>query len=167
MPRHLIEGHVIVGGYGRTGKAAARVLRAAGIPLIAVELNHSIYTQIGADGLPGVWGDITAEEIQHTACVGDARVLLLTVPDAGSVHLAVQRARAVNPTIAVIARAGRERQMGELRLLGVDSAVQSEFEGGVEMVRQALVRYDCTPETTSKLVASVRSEFYSGQAGER
>jgi monovalent cation:H+ antiporter-2, CPA2 family len=162
IPRHQLEGHVIIGGYGRTGKAVARVLRAAGIPLVAVELNHAIYTQIGADGLPGVWGDITAEEIQHTACVGDARVLLLTVPDPGSVHLTVQRARIANPKIAVIARAGRERHLGELRALGVD-AVQSEFEGGVEMVRQALVRYECDGQTMARLVASVRTEFYSAK----
>jgi CPA2 family monovalent cation:H+ antiporter-2 len=164
LPRHRLEGHVIVAGYGRTGKAAARVLRAAGIPLVAVELNHLFYAQIAADGIGGVWGDITADGILHAAGVEGARILLLTIPDAGTIHLSIQRARDLNPKIAVIARAGRERQVGELKALGVDAAIQSEFEGGVEMVRQALVRYDCTPETTAGLVASVRSEFYSGGA---
>jgi monovalent cation:H+ antiporter-2, CPA2 family len=165
MPPHRLTGHVVIGGYGRTGKAVARVLRAAEIPLVVVELNHAIFAQIGADGLPGVWGDITAEEIQHTACVGAARVLLLTVPDAGSVHLAVQRARGANAKISVVARAVRERQVSELRAMGVD-AVQPEFEGGVEMVRQALARYDsCDGLTAARLVTSVRSEFYSGEPG--
>jgi CPA2 family monovalent cation:H+ antiporter-2 len=87
-------------------------------------------------------------------------VLLLTTPDLGTVHLAVQRARQANPRIAVIARADRDRQVAELKEMGVDAAVQAEFEGGVEMVRQALVRYDCDPETTASLAGSVRAEFY-------
>jgi hypothetical protein len=40
--------------------------------------------------------------------------------------------------------------------------VQAEFEGGVEMVRQALVRYPADSATTSRLVSDVRNEFYGG-----
>jgi CPA2 family monovalent cation:H+ antiporter-2 len=163
LPRQGQEDHVILGGYGRTGKAVARVLRAAGIPLVAIEVNHSFYSRVAGDGIAGVWGDITAEEILHAASVEKARVLLLTIPDASTVHLAIQRARQANPKIAVIARAAREGQLVELRQIGVDAAIQSEFEGGVEMVRQALVRYDCTD--ISRLVESVRGEFYKGAAG--
>jgi CPA2 family monovalent cation:H+ antiporter-2 len=158
-------GHVIVAGYGRTGRAVARVLKAANIPLVAVELNHSVFSRIAADGFAGVWGDITGEEIQHAANVAEARVLLLTVPDASTIHLSVDRARRANPKIAVIARAGRERHMEELTALGVDAAIQPEFEGGVEMVRQALLRYSCEGERQARLVAAVRADFYRDAAG--
>lgn len=163
LPQHRQEGHVILGGYGRTGKAVARVLRAAGIPLVVIELNHAFYSAISADGVPGVWGDITSEEILHAAAADRARLLLLTIPDPGTVHLAIQRARQMNPNIVVIARAARERQLAELRAIAVDAAIQPEFEGGVEMVRQALVRYQCAD--TDGLVESVRADFYRGAAG--
>jgi voltage-gated potassium channel Kch len=50
----------------------------------------------------------------------------------------------------------------ELGNLGVDAVVQAEFEGGVEMVRQALVRYPADSAATSRLVSDVRNEFYGG-----
>ena len=62
-----IRGHIVLGGYGRSGKAAASVLQAGGIPLVTVELNHSVFGDIPAAGLTGVWGDITSPEILHAA----------------------------------------------------------------------------------------------------
>jgi CPA2 family monovalent cation:H+ antiporter-2 len=162
LPREVLQGQVIVVGYGRSGKAAARVLRAAGIPLLIVELNHSLFEDMNADGFAGVWGDITSEEILHAAQVESARILLLTVPDQSSVHLSVERARRLNPKVVVIARAVREHHVAELRKLGVDAAVQPEFEGGVEMVRQALLCYQYDDAATMRLVSTLRMEFYGG-----
>ena len=69
-------------------------------------------------------------------------MIILTVPDQSTIGLSAQRARAMNPSIIVIARAMRERNVTELRKLGIDRVVQPEFEGGIEMVRQALVACD-------------------------
>jgi CPA2 family monovalent cation:H+ antiporter-2 len=162
LPREALQGHVIVAGYGRTGKAAARVLRAAGIPLLIVELNHGSFEDMNADGFAGVWGDITSEEILHAARIESARILLLTLPDHSSVHLSVERAGRLNPRAVVIARALREHHVAELRKLGVNAAVQPEFEGGVEMVRQALVCYQYDDAATVGLVSTLRKEFYGG-----
>jgi CPA2 family monovalent cation:H+ antiporter-2 len=161
-PRETLAGHVIVGGYGRSGTAVARVLRSAGIPFIAIELDHSVYGRLSAEGLPAVWGDITGEEILRAGRIEKARILLLTIPDASTIHLCLERARRLNPKIVVIARAVREHHIAELTRLGVDVAVQSEFEGGVEMVRQALARYECDRETASQLLSAARREFYEG-----
>ena len=62
----------------------------------------------------------------------------------------------------VIARAAREHHVADLKSLGVDAAVQAEFEGGVEMVRQSLVRYQTDNATTSRLVSEVRKQYYGG-----
>lgn len=165
LPREVLQDHVIVAGYGRTGTAIARVLRAAGIPLLIVELNHNLFGDLNADGFSGVWGDITGTEILHAAQVESARVLLLTVPDQSTVHLTVDRARRLNPTVVVIARAVLEHHVAELEKLGVDAAVQPEFECGVEMVRQALVRYRYDDAAALRLLSDVRKEFYGGKPG--
>jgi CPA2 family monovalent cation:H+ antiporter-2 len=155
-------GHVVVGGYGRTGRAAVRVLRSAGIPLVTIELDHTVFSGITAEGIACVWGDVTGEEILRATHLEMARILLLTIPDMNTIRLCLERARRINPKIVVIARAAREHHVAELKELGVDAAVQSEFEGGVEMVRQALVRFQCDEATTSRLVSEVRREFYGG-----
>jgi CPA2 family monovalent cation:H+ antiporter-2 len=157
--------HVVVGGYGRSGKAVAHVLQTAGIPLVTVELNHSVFSDMTGTGLTGIWGDITGEELLRAAKIESARILLLTIPDTSTIRLCVERARLLNPEIVVIARAAREHHVAELRKMGVNAVVQAEFEGGVEMVRQAMVRYQCDEATTSRMVSAVRAEFYGGAVG--
>ena len=44
-----LHGHVIVAGYGRSGKAAARVLHRAEIPLLVVEISHSVFGGLASD----------------------------------------------------------------------------------------------------------------------
>jgi len=155
-----LSGHIIVAGYGRSGKAATRVLRRAGLPLVVVELNHAVFSDVTADGHTGVWGDITGDQILNAAQIKTARLVLLTIAVRSSIHLAIQRARQLNPSIAIIARAVRPQDVAELRELGVNAVIQPEFEGGVEMVRQVLIQYACDEPSISRLVAEIRNEFY-------
>ncbi len=159
-PQSFLDDHVIVAGYGRSGRAAARVLRAAGIPVLIVEFNYTLYRDLSADGFHGIWGDITSAEILHAANAERARVLLLTIPDQSTIHLALERSHRLHPSLAVVVRATREHHLTELRRHGVDAAVLPEFEGGVEMVRQALLRYQHDDVTTQEAIASLRLEYY-------
>jgi CPA2 family monovalent cation:H+ antiporter-2 len=163
LPESLRD-HVIVAGYGRSGRAAARVLHRAGIPFVVVEINHAVYGRVAPDGFSGIWGDITGDEILKAARIDTARILLLAVPDQTTVRLAVQRARAVNPAVLVIARAFRREDVLELRRLGAAGTVQPEFEGGVEMVRQALIQYTPDAAAASALISEMRAQYYDRPA---
>jgi CPA2 family monovalent cation:H+ antiporter-2 len=114
--------------------------------------------------MAGIWGDITSEQILDAARATSARILLLTVPDPNSIRLSVERARQLNPAILIIARALRTDQISELRKWGVNTVVQPEFEGGIEMVRQALVPYTGADAAALRLHSDVRSDFYGGAA---
>jgi CPA2 family monovalent cation:H+ antiporter-2 len=158
-----MHGHVIVAGYGRSGRAAARALQRAGIPLLVVELSHSVFGALAAEGLAGIWGDVTGDEILKAAHIDSARNLLLTIPDQNTVRLAVERARQLNPKVTIIARALRQRDVHELHRLGANAVIQPEFEGGIEMVRQAILC--CTPggDGASGVIADLRKEFYGAE----
>jgi len=158
LPKESLSDHVVVAGYGRTGQTVARALRDAGIPLTVVELDHALFRSAVAEDLPAVWGDITRDEVLHAAQIEHARILVLTVPDRASVHLGIERARRLNPAVLLIARAAREHHVAELRALGVDAAVQPEFEGGVEMLRQALIGCGRDDTEAQMLVAKLRED---------
>jgi CPA2 family monovalent cation:H+ antiporter-2 len=163
LEQNGLENHVIVAGFGRSGRAVARALRAAHIPHVVIEMDYALLRDMTSEGFPGVWGDAAREEVLAAAGVNRARLLVLTVPDRNTVHLAVERARMANPSLHVIARAAREHHVKELQQIGVQAVVQPEFEGGVEMVRQALVRYECGDDQIAQLVASLRSQLYGGR----
>lgn len=160
LPAEDFRDHVVVAGYGRTGRAAARALQRAGITVLIVELNHPAYSSIAADELAGLWGDVSREEILRAAHIDNARILLLAIADQNTIRLAIERARRLNSSLVVIARAAGEAQVAELRTLGIAATVQPEFEGGVEMLRQALIRYQYDEDLVRQLVSSLRSELY-------
>ena len=60
----------------------------------------------------------------------------------------------------MIARALRQQDVIEIQRLGVDRAIQPEFEGVVEMVRQALLQYTSDAAAAANLVSEMRNEYY-------
>jgi CPA2 family monovalent cation:H+ antiporter-2 len=164
VPAPPSSGHVVVAGYGRTGRAVARALREAAIPCLVIEFNHSLIADLAADGFSGIWGDISREEILHAARLEQARMLVLTMPDHGTACLAIGRSRRLNPELVVIARSTRIHHLEELRGLGVSAAVQPEYEGGLEMVRLGLAHFGHDEARLRQIVDSLRAELYSGTA---
>lgn len=155
-----LRDHVVVAGYGRSGQTVAQALHVAGTPLIVVELDHLLFGAAQSKGIPAIWGDVAREEVLRAAHVDRAQMLVLAIPDRGSIKLTLQRVRSINPKIAVIARALRNHHVKELRSMGVDIPVQPEFEGGIEMLRQVLIRRGCDDAETSRLVAHMRENLY-------
>jgi len=159
LPKEPLQDQVVVAGYGRSGRAVARALRAGAVPFVVVELDHAMFKLAVADGMPAVWGDITREEVLSAAHIARARILVVTVPDRSTVHLTVEHARRAHPSVAIVARAVRESDVAELRALGVTAAVQPEFEGGVEMLRQTLIHCGRDGDV-SRMVSELRDSLY-------
>ncbi|MCC6367761.1 MAG: cation:proton antiporter [Bryobacterales bacterium] len=162
LPKAALTDHVVIAGYGRTGRAVAQALGAAAIPAVVVEMNYALMSDLTASGFAGIWGDITREEILHAARVEHARMLVLTIPDQSSVQLAIHHAHDLNPSLVLIARAAREHHVEALGKLGVAAVVQPEFEGGLEMVRQALIRYQHDDAAVMRIVGDLRRALYGG-----
>jgi monovalent cation:H+ antiporter-2, CPA2 family len=155
-----LSGHVIVAGFGRTGSTVSKALQEAGTPFLIVESNYSLMADLTANGFEGIWGDISSEEILHAARIQQARMLLLTMPDQKTVNLALERSRRLNPAVLSIARSARADYLPHLRSLGVTAAVQSEFEGGLEMVRQGLILCGQDEIAVQRIVDRLRKEIY-------
>ena len=163
LPPPEMSSHVVVGGYGRTGRAVARALREADIRCLVVESSYSLIADLRNDGFAGLWGDISRDEVLQAARIKQAKMLLLTMPDQNTVDLAIDRSRRLNPDIVLVARSTEVRYLQQLRELGV-STVQPEFEGGLEMVRVGLLRCGRNEEEVSHIIARLRRETYQENA---
>ena len=82
------------------------------------------------------------------------------MPDQSTVRLAIERSHQLNPALVLIARATLAHHVDELRILGVIAAIQPEFEGGLEMVRQALIRCQHDGAASQQILDRLRSELY-------
>jgi CPA2 family monovalent cation:H+ antiporter-2 len=160
MPTEGIEGHVVVVGFGRTGRAAIEVMRKVGVPFVVVELDHGLAEAARELGGAVVWGDASHAEVLAAAGLARARLMLVTVSDVASIRLAIEKGRRMNPEMRVLSRALYPAHLAELMSLGVYEAVQPEFEAGLEMVRQVLVHFGHSNQDIARLSDAVRDDLY-------
>ncbi|MCB9385165.1 MAG: cation:proton antiporter [Bryobacterales bacterium] len=166
LPEEDLKEHVVVAGYGRTGRAAVGVLRRVGVPFVVVDYDLDRIGDCNAGGVPSIWGDATREEILEPAGVSRARLLFLTIPDAHTCILVVRQARIIHPTIEIVARALYADHLKEMHNLGVEEIVQPELEAGLAMVRVALMRYSVPADDIRAFSEAVRAEMYGPLTGE-
>lgn len=164
LPALTLENHVVVAGYGRTGRAVVAALQAAGVPYVIVEFHHETIIGPIEEGVPAVWGDIASEDIQRAAGLGQARMLVVAVPEWQAIHLGIERAKRLNPRLYVIARATGLAHVDDLRRLHADVIVQPEFEGGIEMVRRALNEWERDEAEIERVTSELRRALYNPSA---
>ena len=160
VPSEGLEGHVVVAGLGRSGRAAVEVMRQVGLPFVVIELNHERAETARRQGLPVVWGDSSGEKVLEAAGVQKARLLVVALPDAVGTRLTVEQARHLNPSLHVVARALYYEHLSELNKLGVYEAVQPQFEAGLELARQVLLHYSVPTHEIQRFSEVVRGDLY-------
>ena len=101
---------VVILGYGVGGELLAEVLREAGMPFVALDLNGERVRQARRQGTPLYYGDVTSREILERAGVGKAMQVVVVLNDPRATLHAVRVAREVGPKAVIIARA---RYVGE------------------------------------------------------
>ncbi len=164
VPDEGLRDHVIITGYGKTGYAAARVLSAAAVPFVVIEYDRP-KAEVLRHKSPVVWGDATRPEILEAAGVAKARLLFVAIPEESAVLMVIQSARAINSSLAVVARAASQEQLEELNRLGVTDAVQPQLEAGLEMVGLALNRFGWPAAEIQRFNQGVRSDLYRSLQG--
>ena len=123
-----IGGHAIVVGYGRVGSQLAQLLQERGVPLVVIEEDADRVAQARARGLPTVRGNVANRQVMLEAAPARANLAIFAMPQALEAGEAVERLKAINPAISVLARAHSEAQVRHLLEHGADAAVLAERE---------------------------------------
>ncbi len=161
LPETGLKDHVVIVGYGRVGSFVARMLRSLEQPFVVVDVDPGRADAARESELPVVYGDAAAEPVLEAAGVGEARLVLVTVPDAIGVRLVVERVRALKPDVHIVVRSTSVEQLEDLSRLGVYEAVQPELEAGLELGRQALAHLGIGAGEIQRFSDQVRQELYA------
>ena len=123
-----VEGHAIVVGYGRVGSQLAQLLGERGVPVVVIEEDADRVAQARAHGLPTVRGNVAKQQVMLEAAPERAHLAIFAMPQALEAGEAIERLKALNPTISVLARAHSDAQVRHLLEHGADAAVLAERE---------------------------------------
>ncbi|UCF20800.1 MAG: cation:proton antiporter [Gemmatimonadota bacterium] len=104
-----VTDHVIIVGYGPTGRRVARALRDVGTPFLVLDLNPRTAQRARAEGIDVEFGDASQEEVLRHAALLAARALVVTVPDPADSATIISTAKLIRPDLLIVAR-GRYAQ---------------------------------------------------------
>lgn len=155
-----MKDHLIIVGFGFSGRTVSKAAKAAGIPYIIVEANPETVVQEKQNGENIHYGDATFEVVLEHAGVKNARVLIIGISDSNATGKIVEIAKKLNPNICIIAKVRDLQEMKRLNSLGADEIIPEEYETSVEIFVRVLEKYLVPREDIEKLVNDVRANGY-------
>jgi CPA2 family monovalent cation:H+ antiporter-2 len=130
----MLKDHVVLIGHGRVGSFISGVLRERGMPVFVIEDDEDAVADLRAAGVEALSGNAADPEVIVAANLGQARCLLVAIPDAFEGGQVVQQARAMNPALPIIARAHSEAEIEHLMKHGANLVVMGEHEIAKAMI---------------------------------
>jgi voltage-gated potassium channel len=130
-----LKDHVIICGYGRNGKQAAKILGHHKVKCVVIESNDDRIDQelSKKDGMLYIKGDATDDEVLLSAGIDRAKALITALPeDADNVYI-VLSARSMSSSIQIISRSSNPAAGTKLRKAGADSVISPDKIGGTHM----------------------------------
>ncbi len=159
-PSEALSEHVVLVGYGRVGQHLVRVLQHLAIPQLVVDMDVERVKHLEQQGIPTLLGDAADSEVLTHAHLERARALVVTVPEEAAAELIVATAHDLAPGVPIIARAETEAGVKRLAPLGAQEVIHPELEGGLAIVRQALVQLGFPEHAVDQYAEAVRLDRY-------
>lgn len=115
-----LQGHIIVCGFGRVGRGAARELQRAGVPFLVVDKSEERVEWAIRDGMLAVLADATDDETLKHAGIMRARGLIASLQSDADNLFVILSAKALKPDLQISARVNSEQSENKMRLAGAD-----------------------------------------------
>lgn len=158
--KNPLQNHVIIVGFGISGRNLARSSKLAGIPYTILEMNPDTVKEQKKQGEPIQFGDATHLSILEHLRIQDAKAIAVVVNDPIAARRIVQIARAANPSLYVIVRARYVQEISLLNKLGADEVIPDEFGTSVEIFSRVLRHYHVPDEEINAFVSEIRADGY-------
>jgi voltage-gated potassium channel len=147
--------HFIICGYGRIGTQIVAEFESHQIPYVVIDQTEEALERIRHEGRLHIEGDASKEEILTAAGIERARGLISAVDSDERAVYIVLAARALKPSIYIVARAGRPESIRRLELAGATRTISPYLMAGHRMAELA----------TRPAMVDVIDTLHHGEAG--
>jgi CPA2 family monovalent cation:H+ antiporter-2 len=152
--------HLVIIGYGVTGRNLARTASSSGIVYTIIELNPDLVRVARNDGESVVFGDATADGVLHHAGIASARIVVIAINDPVATRKVVDLCRRLNPTLFIIVRTRYICEAEDLHAMGADEVIAEEFETSVEIFTIVLHKYFVPRDQIETFISDIRADGY-------
>lgn len=158
---HSYSGHVLIIGYGVTGRNIARSSRDAGVPYAIIEINAETVRSERARGEHMHYGDATHEAILEHVNADQAQAVVVAINDPAATRRIVELSRRIAADAYIIVRSRYLKEAEALYELGADEVIADELEVSIEIFSRVLARCLVPREDIERYIDEARAEWRS------
>ena len=136
-PEPAAAKRVIIVGYGRVGSVIAEGVATHGATIAVIEDQDNVAALARRHGLEVVPGNAADDETLIAARIREASSIFVAIPNGFEAGQIVQKAKALNPGLTIVARAHSDDEAEHLRRLGASKIIMGERELALAMVDAA------------------------------
>jgi len=133
-----LKDHFIICGYGRIGTQIVAEFEEHKVPYVVIDQTEEALERIRAEGRLHIEGDASKEDVLKQAGIERARGLVSAVDSDERAVYIVLAARAFNPKLYIVARAGRPDSIRRLELAGATRTISPYVMAGHRMAELAI-----------------------------
>jgi len=156
---HSYSGHVLIVGFGVTGRNVARTARLAEVPYAILEINAGTVKSATEQGEPIHYGDASQETILRHVDADKARAIVVVVDDPPGTRRIVELARRIAPDAYLLVRTRYLREVEPLLSLGANEVIADELEVSIEVFSRVLSHMLVPREDIKRLIGEVRGDW--------
>ncbi|NQX86845.1 MAG: potassium channel protein [Flavobacteriaceae bacterium] len=134
-----LSNHIIICGYGRNGKQAAKKLLAHKRSFVVIEKNKEIVQKYQNELVSFITGNANEDETLAQAGIDRASCLISALPNDADNLFVVLSARQMSANIRIISRASQETTYSKLKLAGANNVILPDMIGGDHMASLVVV----------------------------
>ena len=152
-----LTGHVILCGFGPTGRDLANAFLGEKIPFVILEMNPSKVRDAKKLHMKAIYGDAVNREVMKRAGIRRAKAVIVSFPDVLGMTQIIRMVQDLNPEVILAVRTRYETQMPQLYELGADIVVMEEWEASHELNRVVLEQFGIAPERIDQHLSRIRA----------
>jgi CPA2 family monovalent cation:H+ antiporter-2 len=153
-----LQGHVVIGGYGRVGQTVARLLTAENVPFIALDTNGELVSECRKRGERCYFGDAGRPEFLTRVGAARARAFVVTVNAREAAERMVAAARKQRPGALVFARAIDAEHAVRLLKQGAVDVIPEAVEASLQLGGRLLEGLGMSDEAVARRLDELRDQ---------
>lgn len=150
-----MEGHLIIIGFGPSGKHLAFAAKKSGIQYQIIEINPETVTQY-REREPIMHGDASAPVVLEHLGIDKARVMAIDISDPTTVRMITQEAHKMNPNLHIVARTRFTTEIAPLRKAGASVVISEECESCIGFFSSVLTQFLVQRQDIDLLASRIR-----------
>ena len=158
--REKFKDHLIIVGYGLSGRNLAQAAKTAKIPYLIIEMNPETVRKEKKAGEPITFGDASFEAVLRHGGIEEARVMVVAISDPAATRKITAVARKLNQRLHIVVRTRFFQEMAPLHDLGANEVIPEEYETSVEIFVRVLSKYLVPKDEIERFTAETRSGGY-------